>query len=78
MFYHQKVARVRVFAGIQNFALRARHSLGIWGSPVSGNIGVTAVTKTIREHGSKIAYSSHAQHTVRPLVVPRPCVGGVK
>ena len=27
MFYHQKVARVRVFADIQNFALRARHSL---------------------------------------------------
>ena len=26
MFYHQKVARVRVFADIQNFALRARHS----------------------------------------------------
>ena len=27
MFYHQKVARVRVFADIQNFALRAWHSL---------------------------------------------------
>ena len=26
MFYHQKVAGVRVFADIQNFALRARHS----------------------------------------------------
>ena len=26
MFYHQKVARVRVFADIQNFALRAWHS----------------------------------------------------
>jgi hypothetical protein len=26
MFYHQKVARVRVFADIQNFTLRARHS----------------------------------------------------
>ena len=29
MFYHQKVARVRVFADIQNFALRAHcmHSI---------------------------------------------------
>ena len=27
MFYHQKVARVRAFADIQNFALRAWHSL---------------------------------------------------
>ena len=27
MFYHQKVARVRVFADIRHFALRARHSL---------------------------------------------------
>ena len=26
MFYHQKVAMVRVFADIQNFALCARHS----------------------------------------------------
>ena len=26
MFYHQKVARVRVFADIQNFALCASHS----------------------------------------------------
>ena len=28
MFYHQKVARMRVFADIQNFALRAWHSPG--------------------------------------------------
>ena len=29
MFYHQKVARVRVFADIQNFALRAHCVHGI-------------------------------------------------
>ena len=29
MFYHQKVARVRVFADIQNFALRAQCVHGI-------------------------------------------------
>ena len=29
MFYHQKVARVRVFADIQNFALRAHYVHGI-------------------------------------------------
>ena len=29
MFYHQKVARVRVFANIQNFALRAHCVHGI-------------------------------------------------
>ena len=38
MFYHQKVARVRVFADIQNFALRAYcvHAIPIdrrWPSP---------------------------------------------
>ena len=27
MFYHERVARVRVFDDIQNFALRAWHSL---------------------------------------------------
>ena len=33
MFYHQKVARVRVFADIQNFALRARHSRRLVSQP---------------------------------------------
>ena len=38
MFYHQKVARVRVFADIQNFALRAHCVHGIPHDPYNNTL----------------------------------------
>ena len=44
MFYHQKVARVRVFADIQNFALRAHC---VHGMPYIYFSGMVAVLPTL-------------------------------